>query len=111
MQMSMAGVRFIVVLLMIATAIADIAGHSENTGDGHNDADLPAPFDFNGFGLAMPIIAFALCYQQNMPSLGQYIMHKEYNIPRIFIMATVTVVISYTTLGVLLPIAMDTVEP
>ena len=26
-------------------------------------------------------------------------------------MATITVVISYTTLGVLLPIAMDTVEP
>ena len=62
MQMSMAIVRFVVVILMIVTAVADIAGHNENTGSGHNDADLPKPFDFHGFGLAMPIIAFALCY-------------------------------------------------
>jgi len=62
MQALMSVMRFVVVFLMVGTAIGDIAGHNENTGSDSRDPHLPQEVSVKNLGKAIPILFFAVFY-------------------------------------------------
>jgi hypothetical protein len=55
----MAVMRFVVVFLMLGTAIGDLAMGVENSGSKAHTAHLPDGFHFSHIGIAIPIICFS----------------------------------------------------
>lgn len=106
-QSAMTFVRFIVMTLVIVTCVFDIAYHQHNESSDYNSIDTPSYFDFDYVGNAIPIILFASFYHNQIPTITEHVRERDKNLPKIISMTTVTCVVFYLALGLIVPFAID----
>ena len=61
--MTMALLRFVVIISMVGTCIGDLVNHTENSGTSSKSAHFPAEVNFINLGKAFPVVCFAVYYQ------------------------------------------------
>lgn len=110
-QVIMCCMRFIIMSLVIFCSLALII---EDTPVAHGEAKPSAHetklYDFKKSDIAIPIILFALNYQLQIPNIAELIANKEKNMWRIVTIVTITSLIWYSALGLVVPYAITDVE-
>ena len=62
MQITMATMRYIVVLTFMITSLLEIAGVTNNWEITHDVDDPPQIFNLSAIGIMIPMACFTLCY-------------------------------------------------
>jgi len=62
MQITMATMRYIVILTLMITSILEIAGVTDNWEDWDEVDDTPVILNFSQIGFVIPMVCFALCF-------------------------------------------------
>jgi amino acid permease len=109
-QALMSMLRFTVIFLVIGTSLANIFLHKNNEDDGYNPINTPKLFVPKNIGHSVPIIIFASSYITMIPTLFEPIGNKPRNLPLICFFVSLTTIVLYSLLGLILPLAVNDIQ-
>mmetsp|Transcript_19290 Transcript_19290/g.35454 ORF Transcript_19290/g.35454 Transcript_19290/m.35454 type:complete len:489 (-) Transcript_19290:48-1514(-) len=109
MQTCMTIIRITVVLAIVLTSLVSVITGTKISGGGSHTASYEGPAYPLAIAGSILVTQFAyLCHIQ-VPSIAQFVQDRKRNLPKISLMVTMTCFLAYTSLGLIVPAAIDNV--
>jgi amino acid permease len=105
-QMIMAAFRFIMIGLVLMTALGAIATNTYIDSTDENPVDLPEIVDLEHAGTSIPIIAFATVFIFALPMIIEHLSDKGVVLNKLVVAVAIVTGILYLGLGLIVPLAM-----
>lgn len=110
LQVTLTFMRFLIMSMVIFTALALIITKDQIDGGGGHSPDMGSPMNPEHAPNALSAILFAFVYQLQLPSIIEFVQDREKSLPRIIMMVTATCMFFYLSLGLIVPAAVDSPE-
>ena len=106
MQVTLTGLRLLVMALVVAACLAAALTNTEIDSDAYNPADIPTAFESDGTGKALAVILFATMYQTALPSIVEQMRNKDQTVPTVLTWTTMVIIVCYLSVGLIVPVAV-----
>mmetsp|Transcript_5906 Transcript_5906/g.8760 ORF Transcript_5906/g.8760 Transcript_5906/m.8760 type:complete len:398 (-) Transcript_5906:16-1209(-) len=109
-QGSTCAARFLVITILIVTSLVAIFSDTKISDNEEIDHSPPV-FEVPQLGIIVSVTLVAFSFQYGIPNICEALKDKEKDIPRVSLWAIGTVSVLYTLLGLVVPFAVEDIDP
>lgn len=109
-QTSASVLRFLTILVMIATCSAALGTNSNLEDSGSNEGGDVDTFNILGFASAFPMITLVMYFHNTIPNTTQFLHNKGQNLMPAIIGSIITVSVLLSAIGIVLTASVSNVE-